>query len=55
MLSDKHARQQGEMRRLVEEAGDHVMDADEVFRLRDELALLMSKYDTVCDTCVELK
>lgn len=55
MLAEKHARQQGELRRMVEEAAEHVVGADDVFRLRDELAAFIVKYDAVCDANAELK
>jgi hypothetical protein len=57
MLSEKHARQQGELRRLVEEAGDSVAGplSEEVFRLREECADLMIKYDKACNESIELR
>lgn len=57
MLAEKHARQQGELRRLVEETGDSVTGAvsEEVFRLREECADLMIKYDKACNESAELR
>jgi hypothetical protein len=57
MLSEKHARQQGELRRMVEEAGDSVTGtvSEEVFRLREECGDLMVKYDKACNESTELR
>ncbi|KAL6758104.1 hypothetical protein V8C86DRAFT_2603588 [Haematococcus lacustris] len=55
MLVEKHARQQGELRRLVEEAAEQVISQEEVHRLRGELGALMAKYDQACDEATQHK
>ncbi|KAF5829905.1 hypothetical protein DUNSADRAFT_15328, partial [Dunaliella salina] len=55
ILVSKHARQQTELRRLLEESADQVVARDEVYHLREEMAAMMRKYDQTCDANTELK
>lgn len=56
LLVAKHARVQGELRRLIEERGDAVSVGDhELFRLRDELAELVTHSSATADEAAELR
>ncbi len=55
MLADKHARQQAELRRCIEEAAQQVVSAEELFKLRDEVTHWMSKSDALADANTELR
>ncbi|MEW5303376.1 MAG: hypothetical protein WDW36_006076 [Sanguina aurantia] len=56
LLVAKHSRLQSELRRLVEERGDAVAVGDhELFRLRDELAELVTHNSATADEAAELR
>ncbi|MEW5309850.1 MAG: hypothetical protein WDW38_001701 [Sanguina aurantia] len=56
LLVAKHSRLQGELRRLVEERGDAVAVGDhELFRLRDQLAELVTHNSATADEAAELR
>lgn len=55
-LSEKHTLLSVEYRKLLEERGDSIADAaDELLMLREQLAVMSSKYDASCDQAAELK